>query len=71
MRTDDFRSSVLFCCLDLSGYLIWGGLPVSVKAVKVTDMGEVDIDILFSINTRRDATLLSHAAPHIFCVMKV
>ena len=60
MRTDDFRSSVLFCCLDLSGYLIWGGLPVSVKAVKVTDMGEVDIDILFGVLGMLTASLMDN-----------
>ena len=48
-RTDDLRSSVLFCCLDLSGYLILGRLFVRVEAVKVTDVGEVDIDILLGV----------------------
>ena len=49
MRTEDLRSSVLFCCLDLSGYFIGWDLSVKAEASKVTDVGEIDIDILFGI----------------------
>lgn len=49
MRTDDLRSSVLFCCLNLSGYFIWGDLSVKAESGKVTNVGEVNIDILFGI----------------------
>ena len=49
MRTDDLRSSVLFCCLDLSDYFIGWDLSVKAEAVKVADVGEVDIDVLFSV----------------------
>ena len=49
MRTDDLRSSVLFCCLDLNGYFILWYLSVKAESGKVTDVGEVDIDILFGI----------------------
>ena len=60
MRTDDLRSSVLFCCLDLSGYFGWVGLSVSAEAVKVSDVGEVDIDVLFGILDVLTASLVDN-----------
>ena len=57
-RTDDFRSSVLFCCLDLSSYLILCRLPVRAEAVKVANVGEVYIDVLFGILDMLAASLV-------------
>ena len=46
--------------MDLGGYFSWDGFSVRAEAVKVPDVGEVDVDVLFSILDVLSASLVDN-----------